>query len=222
MTTVTSSTEASLTNSVQSNVSSESLISSDFDTWLNLMTAQLQNQDPFDPVDSTAYTAQLAQFSAVEQQVQTNDLLSELISVSTSSDMASMAEWVGKEVRVAAEAEFNGDPVSVMAITDDVASSAQLVVRDQYGAEINRFAAGIGETEINWNGTNSSGQTVSYGTYSFEVESYDSYGELIGVNDAEIYTEVLEVQRVGDQYALILPGGTAVGTASVSAIRPLS
>ncbi|MDV7144775.1 flagellar hook capping FlgD N-terminal domain-containing protein [Tropicimonas sp. TH_r6] len=221
MTTVDTSTAASLTSAANTTVSSSTAISSDFETWMSLLTAQLQNQDPFDPVDSTEYTAQLAQFSSVEQQVLTNDLLGDLISVSTSSDMASMAEWVGKEVRVATPADYLGNPIEVHASSDPVAYSAQLVVKGPYGSEVGRFPIDTGESDVMWEGTDSEGKAVSWGSYSFEVESFDSNGVSLGVDDAEIYTEVLEVQRVGDQYALVLPNGSAVTTDDVSAVRNL-
>ncbi len=221
MTTIDTSTAASLTGSVSTSVSSSTAISSDFETWMSLLTAQLQNQDPFDPVDSTEYTAQLAQFSSVEQQVLTNDLLGDLISVSTSSDMASMADWVGKEVRVATSADYLGNPIEVHASSDPVASSAELVVMGPYGSEIGRFAISAGDSDVTWEGIDGDGKAVSWGSYSFQVESFDSNGISLGLEDAEVYSEVLEVQRAGDQYALVLPNGTSVTTNDVSAVRNL-
>ena len=185
------------------------------------MTTQLQNQDPFDPVDSTEYTAQLAQFSAVEQQVETNDLLKEMISVFTSSDMAAMAEWVGKEALVAAPVVYEGSQITVTTQSDPTAGHAELVVLDQYGNEVTRYVAASGEDEISWDGENASGQQVPLGSYSFVVESYDTSGELIGTTGAESYVEVMEVRRQEDGYAIILPDGTAVSAHDVSAVRSI-
>ena len=53
-------------------------ITSDFTTFLKMLTTQMQNQDPLNPIDSTDYAAQLATFSGVEQQVRTNSLLADL------------------------------------------------------------------------------------------------------------------------------------------------
>ncbi|MEM9127629.1 MAG: flagellar hook capping FlgD N-terminal domain-containing protein, partial [Pseudomonadota bacterium] len=66
-------TQAQPTSTPQANA-----LTSDFETFLLMLTAQARNQDPLEPLDSSQYASQLAQFSMVEQQVQTNDLLSSL------------------------------------------------------------------------------------------------------------------------------------------------
>lgn len=63
---------------IPSPTSSSGALTSDFDTFLRMLTVQMQNQDPLDPVDSADYAVQLATFSGVEQQVRTNELLTEL------------------------------------------------------------------------------------------------------------------------------------------------
>jgi len=79
-------------------------ISSDFETFLKMLTVQLENQDPLNPVDSADYAVQLATFSGVEQQVQTNDLLKQLATQLGTGSIAQMASWVGMEARTTAPA----------------------------------------------------------------------------------------------------------------------
>ena len=67
-------------NSMQSAAS----LSSNFDTFLTILTAQIQNQDPLEPMDSTQFTDQLVQFSGVEQQIRVNTQLETLISATNS------------------------------------------------------------------------------------------------------------------------------------------
>ena len=74
-----------------------SAITSDFETFLRMLTVQMQNQDPLNPVDSNDYATQLATFSGVEQAVLTNDLLTTLTTQLNSSGLADMAAWVGKD-----------------------------------------------------------------------------------------------------------------------------
>jgi len=93
--------------------SSTKEISSDFETFLKMLTVQMQNQDPLNPVDSSDYAVQLATFSGVEQQVQTNDLLRGLTALMGTSGMAQMASWVGKEARAPVAAYFGGSPVTL-------------------------------------------------------------------------------------------------------------
>lgn len=71
---------------------------SDFHTFLTLLTAQMRNQDPLKPMDSTEFVAQLASFSAVEQQIETNSKLGELLGVLSDSPTVNPTEWLGKEV----------------------------------------------------------------------------------------------------------------------------
>lgn len=70
----------------------------DFETFLTLLTAQMRNQDPLKPMDSTAFVAQLASFSTVEQQIETNAKLDNILSAFSSSSTNQLTEWIGKEV----------------------------------------------------------------------------------------------------------------------------
>ena len=80
-----------------SNADESNGLASDFDTFLQLLTAQIRNQDPLNPADSTEFVAQLATFSNVEQAVQTNDLLKEMSSQMSLQNMSEMSSLVGIE-----------------------------------------------------------------------------------------------------------------------------
>src|SRR6056297_97759 len=84
-----------------------SMISSDFETFLRMLTAQVENQDPLNPLESTEFATQLATFSGVEQQVRTNELLGGL----AASGLSQISAWVGMEGRAAAPVFFAGTPV---------------------------------------------------------------------------------------------------------------
>ena len=89
------------------------VMSSDFETFIKMLTTQAKYQDPLEPIDSSAYAAQLAQFSMVEQQVQSNELLTALTEQLGGSNMAGMANWIGMEARTTAPAYFDGAPITV-------------------------------------------------------------------------------------------------------------
>ncbi len=89
------------------------VLSSDFETFLQMLTAQAKYQDPLEPIDSSAYAAQLAQFSMVEQQVQSNELLANLAEQLGGSNMAGMANWIGMEARTTEPAFFEGSPIGI-------------------------------------------------------------------------------------------------------------
>src|SRR6185312_8890054 len=79
-------------------------LAGNFDTFLTLLTTQLQNQDPLNPMDSNQFTQQLVEFSQVEQQINTNDNLKTLISLGQSRGAADAVGYLGKAVTVS-----NGD-----------------------------------------------------------------------------------------------------------------
>ena len=85
--------------SPRTQTNTSALIDSDFETFLRMLTVQLQNQDPLDPIDNSEYAVQLATFSGVEQQVKTNDLLETLGSQLGVMGMSELAGWVGKQAR---------------------------------------------------------------------------------------------------------------------------
>ena len=77
-----------------------STVSADFETFLKMLTAQIQNQDPMNPIDSSDYATQLATFSSVEQQVLANSYLENIQSALSSNSLASVADWIGKSAKV--------------------------------------------------------------------------------------------------------------------------
>ena len=73
------------------------MLASNFETFLTLLTSQLKNQDPLSPVDSNQFTAQLTQMAGVEQQLLTNDLLKGLLAAQGGGGLTSAATYIGKE-----------------------------------------------------------------------------------------------------------------------------
>jgi flagellar basal-body rod modification protein FlgD len=193
-------------------------INSDFDTFLKMMTAQLRNQDPLDPMDASDFAVQLATFSGVEQQVRTNDLLSDMVAKLGISGLSDMASWIGKEVRVAAPVRFDGSPVTISPNPARVADRAELIVRDEAGAEIQRIVIPVRSEPVQWAGVTTDGAPLPPGLYGFEVASYQN-DALILQEPAEAYALVKEVRAEAGTARLVLDGGTEVNADTVTAIR---
>ena len=121
-------------------------LASDFETFLKMLTAQARYQDPLDPIDSTEYAAQLAQFSMVEQQVLTNDRLAALSAGFDTFTAASLASWIGMETQAAAPAQFGGAPVTIAPSVAGGADAAVLVVKDASGAPVQRLPIGTSDS----------------------------------------------------------------------------
>ena len=90
--------DAVTSNSATSRINAGStMLASNFETFLSLLTAQLKNQDPLSPVDSNQFTAQLTQMAGVEQQLLTNELLKSMLSAQGVGGLNEAATYIGKE-----------------------------------------------------------------------------------------------------------------------------
>lgn len=216
MTTVTSATGASSAST--SSAQSGAALSGDYQTFLRMLTVQMQNQDPLNPIESTDYAVQLATFSGVEQQVVTNQLLESLATQMGVMGMAQLAGWVGMEARSDSPAYFDGTPITVSPNPILGADQAVLVITDEAGKEVSRQMIEVSSDPITWDGRADSGDLVPEGIYSFTLENYEN-GELLETTTVETYSRILEAQGTSAGTVLVLAGGVTIGTADVTALR---
>ena len=203
-------------------VSSDSAgLATDFDTFLKMLTAQAKYQDPLEPIDASDYSSQLAQFSMVEQQVKTNDALAALATQSSISSIGSLASWVGMEARAAAPTYFDGSPVSISANPASVSDRTELVVLDDTGKEVQRVNVPVSAEPIEWAGVDDNGDPFEKGLYSFKIDSFQGE-QLILSETAEVYSTISEAQVRNGQVVLILDGGQAISSSSVTGLRNAS
>jgi flagellar basal-body rod modification protein FlgD len=203
---------------VSSGAATARSVSGDFRTFLALLTAQLKNQDPLKPVESTEFVAQLASFSAVEQQVQANGTLALILEALASGPEGGLAEWIGTEVRAAAAAPFDGTtPLPLHADPVAGAELAVLVVKDAAGTVAARLTVDPKAGDLVWAGEAVAG-TLPAGSYRFEIESYAG-GTLLATRAAEVFAEVVEVRREGSATVLVLADGTKIAADAVRAVR---
>lgn len=193
------------------------VLSSDFETFLIMLTTQLQNQDPLNPLQSSDFAVQLATFSGVEQQVKTNDLLSSLATSLASSSMAQMATWIGKEVRTDGPAYFDGAPITLYPDREPGTDQSFLVVKDAAGRTVARESLGTGNP-VTWAGVDANGGPLSPGLYSFEVENSAS-GAVTSIPAVEHYARVEEVRNAPDGPLLSLLGGFQISSSEVLSVR---
>ncbi len=198
--------------------SQASKLTSDFETFLLMLTAQARNQDPLEPMDSSEYASQLAQFSMVEQQVQTNDLLSSLSTALGGQKLSELSNWVGVDVRSASAFRFEGQPVTLFAQADATSDEAIMVIRNSTGTVIDRIPVNHTDTEFLWAGTDASGNPLGQGTYSATLESYRD-DELLSQRLAASYNRVVEAQVADGTVHLSLQSGATVRSDEVTAIR---
>lgn len=195
-----------------------SKITSDFDTFLRMLTVQMQNQDPLNPIDSADYAVQLATFSGVEQQVRTNQLLSDLQGSFQQTGLTEMAGWIGQEARSSAPMRYDGMPVSMTVAPASGADRAVLVVKDAQGALVSREDIPPVAGQYQWLGADAQGNPLPPGTYSFAVESLQ--GEtVLNTRPIEHYARVVEVRATPQGPSLVLEGGAEIAASTVTALR---
>ena len=188
----------------------------DFETFLALLTTQMRNQDPLNPMESTEFIAQLASFSAVEQQIQSNEKLDSVIAALGGGEAAGLADWIGMEAQAAAQTRFNGDPVEILVEPVEDATRAILVVSDEAGEDVARIPIDPAARSLSWDGAVAGGE-ASPGLYSFSVQ-YLSDDEFLGESPGMVFSRVKEV-RLGPDSMLLLEGGVEISPDSVVGLR---
>ncbi|MFD2172998.1 flagellar hook capping FlgD N-terminal domain-containing protein [Rhodobacter lacus] len=217
--TATNAAASSAARSSSSASNSTSAKATDYETFLKLLTTQMTNQDPTSPMDSADYAVQLATFSQVEQQTKTNDLLEGLATQLGLMGMSEYAGWVGMEARSESPAYFDGmNSVTISPNPVKGSTETVLVVTDSAGNEVSRGSIPVSTDSIQWDGTDSSGNLLPPGLYSFELESYNS-GTLLSTDPVETYNRIIEAQGSADGAVLVLEGGTTIQTGAISALR---
>lgn len=187
----------------------------DFQTFLTMLTAQMQNQNPLEPIEASDFAAQLATFSGVEQQVQTNELLA---SLATQMGLADLASWVGRDVLSPAPVQYNGAPLQLVPPEVSQANRAELVVTDSNGREIGRYDVDPRSTEILFEVPPEAGAFGTGEFYSFTMLSYRD-DEQIAENPLLGYANVREARFDGGHTLLVLEGGQIIDSEDVIGLR---
>jgi len=154
------------------------------DEFLQLLVAQLNNQDPLDPMDNEAFVAQLATFSSLEAELETNSLLESVIMGQNSQTSSSAVNFIGKDVRAMADfVDFDGtNPTNVNYDTLADADKVTITIKDESGnvvRTVNLDAHDEGSHSWNWDGTDDKGKTVGEGDYKIDVSATDEEGNAV-------------------------------------------
>ena len=218
MTSAISTTTSAATSAQALPQQKTNTLSSDFETFLKLLTTQARYQDPLEPIDSSQYSAQLAQFSMVEQQVVSNDLLTALSAQLGTGGIGQVAGWIGMEARTEAPVMFDGDPITLIPSFPGAAQSAALITYDAQGTEIQRRPIAVSSEPVQWDGMGNNAQPLPDGEYTFAVESTSSDGTT-QLTTVEAYARITEARVDVTGPRLILKGGQEITVDQVKALR---
>ncbi len=152
--------------------------------FLQLLTTQLQNQDPLSPMDSSAFVAQLAQFSTVEGITNLGTQLGSLITAQSSANQLSAATLVGKQVLFNSSqiALTQGQPAAFGVTLDNAASDVVASVADGTGAIVGTIDLGAqaaGTVQATWSGLDANGNPLPSGTYTVAVNATPVAGSTV-------------------------------------------
>jgi flagellar basal-body rod modification protein FlgD len=219
MTSVSSTT--STTSTATTSASDSSSLTSDYTTFLSLLTAQIKNQDPLSPMDTTEWTNQLVQYSSVEQQIKSNDYLETIANATSSaSSMTDAVSYIGKTIGTdedTATVSSGGSATWNYDLGED-ATTATLTVSDSDGNTIWSDSADdltSGSHSFTWDGTDSSGNAVSAGDYTLSISAANTSGTI----DASVGLSGTVTSAADDDGTVVLKiGSSTVDLDSVTSV----
>lgn len=193
-------------------------ISSDFETFLKMLTAQIENQDPLNPIDSSDYSTQLATFSGVEQQVLTNDLLRSISGALVGSDLTSISHWVDHDIEVPENFSYADTSVDIRFDMPTQATQGILSIYDTQGQTVAQFPVGASDKAVTWNGEMSDGRMAPAGPYQARVQPYYNATEL-AEQPGYTFQTVTQVRLNNGAAQLVTETGQAYVPSQVTALR---
>lgn len=183
-------------------------IADNFETFLQLLLTQLQNQNPLEPLDTNQFTQQLVQFSSVEQAVKTNKNLENLALLSAANTLTSAVGYIGKEVTAAGNASelANGSAKWSYQI-ENGSGTGVFTVRDSSGNAVFSTTSPIsqGSGTFSWDGRKSDGTIAPNGAYTLSIAAVDGLGGSLKVSTS-FSGKVEGVDMSGSEPVLLVNG----------------
>ncbi len=196
------------TSTPASTGSTDQMVASNFTTFLQLLTTQLQNQNPLDPLDTNQFTQQLVQFAQVEQQMKSNDQLASLLALEKSAQQTTALAYVGHTVVVdgatteltstGATWSFNAPKTATATVTIKDAATGQ-------SAYTGTFGVTAGDQKFTWDGKGTDGKQWPAGNYTISITAVDASQQAVNIS-TEIQAVVTSVDMSKDPPTLTIAG----------------
>jgi flagellar basal-body rod modification protein FlgD len=174
----------SQTNNTSSTGVATNTIAGNFQTFLQLLTTQLKNQNPLDPLDTNQFTAQLVQFAQVEQQLKSNDQLSTLVALQQTAQATQALDYVGQTVAVDGDTAPLSNGSAVWRVTVDKPVLATINITNSTGQTVmtstRSLEAGKNQPLV-WDGKDGSGLEWPDGNYKMSITAKDANGVSVAI-----------------------------------------
>lgn len=199
---------------------SQTGLADNFEMFLTLLTEQMKNQDPLNPLDSTQFVNQLVDFSSVEQQIAQNQNLESLLLLQSAAAQSSSVSYIGRVATAETPQATlqNGSANWEYTLPSD-ATSSSIIIRDDNDRIVARRdgETSTGSHDFTWDGLGDGGAALDEGVYSLEVIAQDSDGENLAVN-IQAAARVTGVDLSGSE-VIVEMGGIRVPLSSVMSIK---
>ena len=185
-TTNTTNNTSNSSSSSSSNAANSSLdqLAGNFNSFLTLLTTQLQNQDPLSPMDTNQFTQQLVEFASVQQQVDMNTNMQTLISLQQTNEAASAMQMVGSTVTLnGTSASLTSSAPATWTLNSAGPATGNVTITNSSGGVVFTGTTSLnsGSNTYTWNGTGNTGQTWPAGQYTISVSATSATGQSVTV-----------------------------------------
>jgi flagellar basal-body rod modification protein FlgD len=211
-------TAAATATASQAAAASKSLAGT-YDSFLKLLTTQLQHQDPLSPLDSNEFISQLVAFAGVEQQINSNSNLEKLIGLQNNGLATSAVGFIGKTVKVSGNTTNLSDGMAKFGYSlPSAAKTVDLAVLDASGHVVYATPGepSLGDHSFTWNGQDMNGNALPNGNYSIRVTAQSASGNPIQA-ETSAYGKVTGIANDASGLALLI-GDLQVSVYDVKAI----
>ena len=224
-TAVTGTTDTTTTAAAPSTAtkSDAATLAGNFTQFLTLLTTQLKNQNPLDPLDTNQFTQELVQFSSVEQQLKTNDTLTALLTASKSSAASTASSFLGKTVSAdGTTTSLANGSASWTLNAARAAKSATITISDAKGNVVatKTQALNAGSQSFAWDGRNTAGTLAADGKYTIKVVASDATGT--GVTVSTGVSGLVSGVDVSGTEPMLMVDGQSVPVTSIKSIGTAS
>jgi flagellar basal-body rod modification protein FlgD len=216
---ITAATTAATTATTKAEQSNTKLAET-FDTFLGLLTAQLKNQDPLDPLDSAQFTEQLVMFASAEQSIAGNKNLETLIDLFHSGNASSSVNYLGKTISASgSEAVLSNGAASWQYELDANSAQTTITIENSNGNTVFTGPGLIskGSHEFQWDGKDNQGLPQPDGLYSITITAKDINGQSVATTTT-IEGIVTGVESLDDG-AVLSVGGVKIPVDKVVAVK---